>query len=61
MIRKCPICSKPYEVHNMYAGDQSTCAACQQEARRRVTQPTSDEERRYDERRNRYFEGRRRD
>jgi hypothetical protein len=59
MIRKCPICSKPYEVYNMYAGDQSTCAACRRETQRRVTQPTPDEERRYDERRCDYFGDRR--
>jgi hypothetical protein len=30
---KCPICEKPYKVYSHFAGDQSACSKCQQEAR----------------------------
>jgi len=29
---KCPICGKPYKVMAFYAGDQSACRSCVQEA-----------------------------
>ena len=31
---KCPICEKPYKVFPNYAGDQSACPKCRQEAER---------------------------
>lgn len=31
---KCPICSKPYVTYMHYAGDQSSCPACREDARK---------------------------
>lgn len=30
---KCPVCDKPYVVHDGYAFDQSACPRCRTEAR----------------------------
>jgi sarcosine oxidase delta subunit len=33
---KCPICGKPYKVYSMYAGDQSACPKCVEEAEKNM-------------------------
>lgn len=29
---RCPICGRPYKVYSHYAGDQSACPICREEA-----------------------------
>ena len=33
---KCPICGKPYVFYAYYAGDQSACPNCRNEARKNI-------------------------
>lgn len=43
---KCPICGRAYKVYMHYAGDQSACPACRQEAKEAAIRPDTDEQRR---------------
>lgn len=38
---KCPICGKPYVIYSMYAGDQSACQECRDNARPKFTYSTN--------------------
>lgn len=44
MIVKCPICSRPYETFNLYAGDQSMCYGCREAAKKAVVRPDNEQE-----------------
>lgn len=33
---KCPICGRPYKVYDGYAGDQSACPSCRDQAYRNM-------------------------
>ncbi len=56
---KCNICGKPYVFHPYYAGDQSACPKCSEEARKDLPKPPQDWKRklskRYKLRENKFF------
>ena len=52
---ECPICGQPYVMYPMYVGDQSACHKCRARARKRVENPSPEQQREWEHRRNAHF------